>query len=536
MPSASVVALSFLSALFFALDSSAVQLTIKRPPPAATASNANNNLINTHNQRYSTNITIAGKTVNVLIDTGSTDLWVAPPGGVPAFNDTGLSTTIRYGTGANFVTGDVGVNEFQLDGQYTIPAQAYLSVSSSAGEESDFAAGHFGIWGLGFNTAGSSQVNDAVQQAQGATSTAGQSVLANIFAQNPSGSDYIGISLSRTGDQEGTADASLTISEYDTDYQAVANSPKVPQTPANSGAWTVPLDSFSVGGKKIQWPTTLPTLAPTGKNLVLLDTGTTNILMPKAQIDAIYSAIPGAVLAPSSQNIPLIQFSTTTDVWVVPCTAQVAVVATFGGQDFPLHPLDVSDMQILTSPDGTTNYTVCVGAFTDIGTIAQGETEALFGDSFLRNVYTVFDFGTGGSTKGPPFVQMLSSTDATKSAADLIDVRRQAMLTMPPELKPVDLVKVFNGTEAPGVATPVALPSAVSIPGETAAPATAAGGSTSTTTARAGSPTTTSGGGSTGSPSSGSSPTTGNKNSGTAFAPSMSLLVAVLLVAISSFV
>ncbi|KAJ7036759.1 aspartic peptidase domain-containing protein [Mycena alexandri] len=537
MRSASVAALSFLSSLFFALESSAVQLTIQRPPPkAASSSDANNNLINTNNQRYSTNITIAGKTVNVLIDTGSTDLWVAPPGGVPAFNDTGLSTTIRYGTGANFVTGDIGVNEFQLDGQHTIPAQAFLSVTSSAGEESDFAAGHFGIWGLGFNTAGSSQVNDAVQQAKGATSTAGQSVLANIFAQNPSGSDYIGISLSRTGDQEGTSDASLTISEYDTDYAAVANAPKVPQTPANSGAWTVPLDSFSVGGKKIQWPTTLPTIAPTGKNIVLLDTGTTNILMPKAQIDAIYSAIPGAVLAPSAQNIPLVQFSTTTDVWVVPCTAQVDIVATFGGQDFPLHPLDVTDMQVLTSPDGSHNYTVCVGAFTDIGTIAQGETEALFGDSFLRNVYTSFDFGTGGSTKGPPFVQMLSNTDPAKSAADLIDVRRQVMLTMPPELAPVDLVKVFNGTEAPGVATPVALPSAVSIPGGTATPAPAAGG-TSTAPARVGSPTT--GGGSTAStdtPSTGSGATTGNKNSGTSSAPSTPLLMAVLLVAISSFV
>jgi hypothetical protein len=97
-------------------------------------------------------------------------------------------------------------------------------------------------------------------------------VLSNIFAQNPSGSDYIGISLSRTGDQEGTADGSLTISEYDSDYQAVQNAPKVPQVPANSGTWTVTLDSFSIGGKKIQWPSTV-TAAPTGKNIVLLDTG-----------------------------------------------------------------------------------------------------------------------------------------------------------------------------------------------------------------------------------------------------------------------
>jgi hypothetical protein len=58
------------------------------------------------------------------------------------------------------------------------------------------------------------------------------------------------------------------------------------------------------------------------------------------------------------------------------------------GQDFALHPLDVTDMQVLTSPDGTHNFTVCTNAFTDLGTIAAGETDALFGDSFLRNVYT----------------------------------------------------------------------------------------------------------------------------------------------------
>lgn len=45
-------------------------------------------------------------------------------------------------------------------------------------------------------------------------------------------------------------------------------------------------------------------------------------------------------------------------------------------------------MQVLTSPDGTHNFTVCTNAFTDLGTIAAGETDALFGDSFLRNVYT----------------------------------------------------------------------------------------------------------------------------------------------------
>ncbi|KAJ7657204.1 aspartic peptidase domain-containing protein [Mycena polygramma] len=468
---------SLLFSLLFALESSAVQLTIQRPPPKA-ASSTTNNLINSNNLRYSTNISIEGNVVNVLIDTGSTDLWVMPPGGLKTFTDTGLSTTLRYGDGSNFVTGDIGIGAFELGGgDFKIPAQAYVQGTTQAGEDTDFAQGHFGILGLGFDTTGGSRINEAVQTADGAASTKGQSVLSNIFAQNTSGSDYIGISLSRTGDQEGTADGSLTISEYDADYAAVANAPKIQQVPPNSAAWTVPLDGFSVGGKKIAWPTTI-TSAPAGKNIVLLDTGTTNILLPAAQMNAIYSSIPGAVLSPNS-NIPLAQFSTTTNVWVVPCTAQVSVVATFGGQDFAIHPLDVTDMQVLTTPDGSRNFTVCTNAFTDIGTIAGGEADALFGDSFLRNVYTSFDFGTGGPTKGTPFVQMLSQTDATKSAADLIAVRAQTMASMPPELSPADLVKVFNGSEKADAAVPIK--TTVVVPSSTAAAATggatAAGGS-----------------------------------------------------------
>ncbi|KAJ7141632.1 aspartic peptidase domain-containing protein [Mycena filopes] len=449
MRSASAVALSSVSCLLFALNSSAVQLTMKPRPPKAT-SNANN-LINIDNQRYSTDITIAGKVVQVLIDTGSSDLWIQPPDGLPPFNDTGLSTSVHYGDGSAFVKGAIGVNAFQLEGQDTVPFQAFLAVTSSAGQEADFADGNFGILGLSFNTPGSSQINDAVQQAYGPTATFGQSVLSNIFAQNPSASDYIGISLSRTGDQEGTADASLTISEYDTDYAAVQNAPRLPQTPPNSGFWSVVLDGFSVNGKKIQWPSVAPSV-PAGKNLVVLDTGTTNILMPGPQLNAIYSSIPGAVLSPNS-NIPLGQFSETNDVWVIPCTAQPNIVATFGGQDFPIHPLDVSDMQVLTSPDGTRNFTVCTGAFTDLGSIGEGVQDALFGDSFLRNAYAAFDFGTGGSTRGPAFVQLLSQTDPTKSAADLVNVRKQTLANLPPEVAPIDLVKIFNGTESPSAVT-----------------------------------------------------------------------------------
>ncbi|KAF7367157.1 Six-hairpin glycosidase [Mycena sanguinolenta] len=451
MPGAVASSLLFLALL--ALESSAVQFGFKvAPPKASTASNPNNNLGNVRNNRYSTNITISGNVVTVLIDTGSTDLWVMPPQGLANFNDTGLSTAIHYGDGSAFVEGEIGVGAFSLDGGVTVPYQAYLNVASEAGQEPDFDQGLFGILGLGFDTTGASEVDTTVRNKDGPEATWGQSVLSNIFAQNPDSSNFIGIALSRSGDQEGSADGSLTIAEYDPDYESVQNSPKLFQTPVGSGDWGVVMDSFKVGGNPITWPSPL-SAAPAGKNIVVLDTGTTNILMPEAQVDAIYSTIPGAVLT-QDPNIPL---------------------------DFTIHPLDVTDISTITTPDGTYNFTYCSNAFTDIGLIGQNREDALFGDSFLRNVYTAFDFGTGGPTKGTPFVQMLSTTDATKSAADFTTVRTAVMQNMPPELNPIDLIRVFNGSLNAADAVPVTISAPASTATGSSAPS-ATGGSTDSKT------------------------------------------------------
>jgi hypothetical protein len=56
---------------------------------------------------------------------------------------------------------------------------------------------------------------------------------------------------------------------------------------------------------------------------------------------------------------------------------------------------------------------------------------------------------------------MLSNTDATKTVADLLSVRAKTMAGLAPELAPIDLVMIFNGS----------MPS-----GNTGAPSTGSGG------------------------------------------------------------
>ncbi|KAF8151177.1 hypothetical protein K438DRAFT_1988323 [Mycena galopus ATCC 62051] len=155
--------------------------------------------------------------------------------------------------------------------------------------------------------------------------------------------------------------------------------------------------------------------------------------LPDFFLTVIYSSIPGAVLRQDSTSIPLVNFSTTTDVWLVPCAAQVNVVAAFAcvppfpffpspvylslnsdvdplvgsGQNFAIHPLDVTDIQILTS-----------SRHAQLHRLRQ----------YVHRY--CLDFGT---TNGTPLVQMLSTAHATKSAADYIAVHAAAMASIPSE-------------------------------------------------------------------------------------------------------
>ncbi|KAJ7801053.1 aspartic peptidase domain-containing protein [Mycena olivaceomarginata] len=400
---------------------------------------ADNNIVNNYNDRYTVNLTVAGTSVNVMLDTGSTDMWVAPTGGISgAFNDTGAFATIAYGDGSNFVNGSVGLGLVEVAG-FSIPNQAFINVTNSVGEESDVAQGIFGLVGFGFDGPRGSIPSSLTAAGYNGTDV-GKAVLSSIFAQDPSKGQFFAFSLSRVGDVQDSADASLVISGYDDKYSAVQSAPLLPQFPVNSGRWSVLTEGISVGGLAIPW-TSLGSDAPGGQTAVLFDTGTTNFLVPAEVRDAIYSAVPGAVLAKNS-SIPNLKFSEDEDVWVIPCNTPVNLTTKFAGQEFPIHPLDLSDMAHLIGPDGK-NYTICVGSITNGGQILGPGLDALYGDSFLRNVYSVFSFGNDTT---PPNVQLLADTKTEEAAADFLTVRAELLANSPgPELAPQDIINLFDG-------------------------------------------------------------------------------------------
>ncbi|KAF7365857.1 Six-hairpin glycosidase [Mycena venus] len=119
------------------------------------------------------------------------------------------------------------------------------------------------------------------------------------------------------------------------------------------------------------------------------------------------------------------------NLWVIPCNASVNVVATFGGQDFPIRPLDLTDIQVITSPDGRRNYTMCTASW----------TEFAFGRGCGRRFFRVFS----ETLSQYPFLQMLPQANST-TAADAIAIRTALMANMCPELAPVELQEIMDGT------------------------------------------------------------------------------------------
>ncbi|KAA1467341.1 acid protease [Dentipellis sp. KUC8613] len=431
-------AFTFLSlASLTALPSLASRLPVERRGIPSSDGVKTVRLNNGGNVLYMTNITIAGVENQVQIDTGSTDLWVAPLSPLKDFQNgpaKANNVTEQYGSGT--ASGPILTSSFSW-GSYSVENQAFVNATSTTVfPDTLFPRGARGILGLGFGDVNGTIITTAFSLLENNTDR-GLNPIANIFSQHPEVSNFISIFLGRSDDLEASSEGALTIGEYLAGYENISKSPKIPvfSIPGQDSTlrWSVLLDKITINGKSVSLKSQVKGV-PKGKALVVTDSGAQDAIVPAWLAEALYSSAPGAFL------------STELNSWIIPCNYTADVRFTFGNQEVIIHPLDLNT---IADRESDSDPVVCGGAYqpNNLGT-GFSDFDMLLGDGFLRNVYTLFDYGnvtSAGDVIEDPYINILPLTNAKDALGDFNRSRQNALSQLPPEQSLADSRKQFGG-------------------------------------------------------------------------------------------
>lgn len=365
------------------------------------------------NIQYAVNITLGGSDFSVIIDTGSSDLYVS--GTIPNTQNTGKSAGVQYAIGQ--VEGPVQLANLDFLG-FSVPNQAFINQPVSE----NFQAGT-GLIGLGPSSG--SQVLSTINN------STGDPPLERIFLQDTSTPNYMTVLLGRVANAGEDVVGQITIGEALTEYSNITSQPQLPITSVpnddtGNQHWQTLLDANGVIG-----PTGQPINIQSGvsgtsnKNqlTVVFDTGFSLPQVPASVAEAFYRSVPGAQLVNQDQL---------GQIWQMGCDYEVNITFKFGGLSYPVNPVDA--VLDLNATDDAGNK-ICYGAFQPISQSAENSVyDMIFGMAFLRNIYLLINFGDflGGSTnnRATPYAQMLStSNDTAQVHNDFVSLRGSAQWT-----------------------------------------------------------------------------------------------------------
>ncbi|TFK44231.1 aspartic peptidase domain-containing protein [Crucibulum laeve] len=354
----------------------------------------------------SVNIGTPSQSFNVILDTGSSDLWVADSSctrcdpQTPLFDMSQSSslkqsasanseTTIRYGSGQ--VAGSIAQDTVSMGG-FTVPSQTLLAVDQLSSGLLDGSVS--GIMGLAFSTIASTHSTPFWQT----LSTSGQ-------LSSPEMSFWLtrfrNVASAKDEEPGGVFTLGGTNSSLFTGDIEFLDMPAGQQT-----FWLLTMSAITVQGKPV-------TINTGSAALSAIDTGTTLIGGPTDDVNAIWAAVPGS--APVSNMAGFFSF---------PCSTDVTITLSFGGKSWPINS---ADMNIGPVARGSSQ---CLGGIFDLGlgssiVSGSGNPSWVVGDTFLKNVYSVFradppsigfaqlSDAAGGS--GAPGAAPAGSTGATNS-------------------------------------------------------------------------------------------------------------------------
>lgn len=282
----------------------------------------------------------------MLLDTGGTNTWVFGSDCASeackqhrTFNESSKTLeksdekwNVNYGTGT--VSGVLGNDSLSIAG---LDVTMAFGMASNASNDL-LAYPMDGILGL-------SRTNDS-----GFGTPTFMDVLANSSQLK---SNIVSFSLSRASD--GGNDGQVTFG--DVDNALFAGNITYSDTVNTSNRWSIALDDASVNGTPINFL----------NKSAIIDTGTSYVMIPPDDAKAIHAHIPGANQTGAN--------------FAIPCDSNANITFTFSGVDYAISPKDY----VAHTSDSKCTSTI-------IGRQLFGKDDWLVGDTFLKNVYTVFDF------------------------------------------------------------------------------------------------------------------------------------------------
>jgi hypothetical protein len=309
----------------------------------------------------------------VTVDSGSSDFWVEGSGckadsngdacasdhafissdTSSTFVDTNEAWNITYGSGA--VAGEIVRDNVVIDG-LALNNHIFGTANRESSDFSAFAIPYDGLMGLGLSVGSNQQVPNPVDS------------LASAGLIKDAITSY---KISRLAD--GKHDGEITFGGMDpSKFQA--NTLVTLPVVTSDGFWETAMDGAGVlnGGSIPSDP----------KRTAIHDTGTTGIIAPVKDADALHKLIPGAKADGHGG-------------YTVPCDTKMQVTLTFGGKAFPIDPRDLSEFGPVDSnkPNGA-----CVSAISGDTGGDDSAHQWLLGDTFLKNVY--FSTKATGSSTG----------------------------------------------------------------------------------------------------------------------------------------
>ncbi|KAH9479681.1 Aspartic protease [Psilocybe cubensis] len=300
---------------------------------------------------------------NVILDTGSADLWVADSDcitgctNVPTFSPSSSSTfqntstpfAITYGSGQ--AAGSLGTDTVQMAG-FAVARQVFAVCNQvSAGLLSSPVSG---LLGLAFQSIASSKAEPLWETLVSAGAW-DEPVMAFQLTR------YLNDSSTQTEEPGGSFQMGFTNSSLytgDIDYVDM---------PVQGSYWILPLTQLTVQNTAISLPSGQQSYAA-------IDTGTTLVGGPAEYIAQIFEQIPGS--QPGTGNFE--------NYYTYPCDTSVNVSLNFGGsRSWSISPADFQLSRL--------TRTTCLGAFFVLST-GSSAPRWIVGDTFLKNVYSVFRY------------------------------------------------------------------------------------------------------------------------------------------------